>query len=475
MYIQNVKVVVVKRKVDFTMEDGKVVKAYEVFDNKGGHWVDKAGWRRELIKMYSKGTYDNYDNMYDTRLVMQPGETVSMDYYTQGQGEIIVKNKTLQFDIVDGELKQTVIAENPHTIHLSFKKKQFYLEKQDGKEYFSKQGIIRYFKLADKAICEDDKIHVLLSMMLAGSKARTVNNMYYNWFKEFNYNVWMQILAYANFDYNFLIRIIEFKRSYINTKGKNPLEILELTKQELKYFRLEGGDFSTYQSIKRGLDIKFYSDLKKEVKKYPGDNRLYECDAEYISKILGKGYDFKTLVRYLAFDIRRYQGICSFHEGCRLLHDTLRMIEDLGGTMMEKYPKSLKKIHDLTIMDYRIKEDEIIDKKVKEKCASDNYKGNMFEDENYKIITPNGSKDLMREGQEMHHCVASYVSDVANGLTKIYFLRRKEDEDNSFVTIEVKDSNVIQCKAKFNSKPCDSAMKFIKEWCKEKDLTFIGY
>lgn len=473
MNIYNVEAVVIKKAIDYTKEDGTTIKAYEYFDSKGGHWISTSTWRRELIKSYSEGVGEGY-NYWDSRyLTVAPGERVEIDYYSSGLGEIKIKNRVYQFDIEDDKFKQTVIGEKPHTIHLSFKEKKFFLRTLEGKEYVSRQGISRKGGLSTHIFCESDKISRLLDAMRVESNARSIIGMFFNWFKDFDRNVWMQILAYADFDHNTLNGLIRYSDVYINRKGKNPSEILGISKQEIKYLKEEGGGISTYRDIRAGLDVKLLLDIRKEIDNYPGAEYIYHSDVDRFSKILNKGYDFKTLVRYLSYDIRRQQGICSFHEGCSLLYDTLRMIEDMNGAMREKYPKSLKKIHDLTNMDYNIMEDKIVNEKIIKSCKSEDYTKNVFEDKNFKIITPKNSDDLVREGKEMHHCVASYVKDVAYGLTKIYFLRDKEDEGNSFVTIEVKDDKVIQCKAKYNNYPTVPAMDFIKKWCKEKDLKFI--
>ena len=473
MNINYIKAIIIKKPITWTKEDGTLTSALEYFDSKGGHWITSSNWRRELIKMYSEGVYGKYNSWSDEYLTVSPGQKAEIDYYSLGMGEIKVKNRVYQFDIEDDKFKQTLIGESPHTIHLSFKEKKFFLRTAKGKDYVSRQGISKYAKFSNNAICDDNKICVLLDAMRVDSNARSITGMFFNWFKDFDRNVWMQILAYANIDYGMLNPLVRYHATYINKNGKTPTEILGITKQEMKYLKKQGGGFNTFRDIRSGLNVKLLFEVEEEMKNYPGAEHLYNSDIGRISDLLDAGYDFKTLIRYLSYDLRRQQGICSAHEGCRLLYDTLRMVKDMKGAMREKYPKSLKKIHDLTLMDYNIMEDEIVNGKVIENCKSEEYTKNIYEDKDFKIITPKNSDDLVREGKEMHHCVASYVKDVAYGLTKIYFLRDKEDEGNSFVTIEVKDDKVIQCRAKYNNYPTVPAMDFIKKWCKEKDLKFI--
>lgn len=94
-----------------------------------------------------------------------------------------------------------------------------------------------------------------------------------------------------------------------------------------------------------------------------------------------------------------------------------------------------------------------------------NYKGEM-----YHIVVPETLKEIINEGMAMGHCVGGYVNDVAKGLTSILLLRTAENE--RVATIELRDKNIFQVKAKGNFYPGDEAINFVKEFCEAKKLTY---
>lgn len=60
-----------------------------------------------------------------------------------------------------------------------------------------------------------------------------------------------------------------------------------------------------------------------------------------------------------------------------------------------------------------------------------------FESGDYQIVIPEEPKDLIREGNEMFHCVGQYIDKVANGKTLIVFVRKKANPNKCYITCEV--------------------------------------
>ena len=91
--------------------------------------------------------------------------------------------------------------------------------------------------------------------------------------------------------------------------------------------------------------------------------------------------------------------------------------------------------------------------------------------DDFVILAPESPDDLVKEGNQLSHCVASYVKDVINGRCKIYFLRNKgEDIDKPLVTIEIRGMNIRQAKGKSNRPVTPEQKEFITKWAREKDL-----
>lgn len=87
-----------------------------------------------------------------------------------------------------------------------------------------------------------------------------------------------------------------------------------------------------------------------------------------------------------------------------------------------------------------------------------------FEKYGLMIVYPEKPEDIVREGNELHHCVGNYVSKVAEKQCIILFLRRTEDPQTPFVTIEVRDGEVVQVRGKNNSEPPKEVERFMRLW-----------
>lgn len=70
------------------------------------------------------------------------------------------------------------------------------------------------------------------------------------------------------------------------------------------------------------------------------------------------------------------------------------------------------------------------------------YKDNLtFNYGNYTVVLPKNIQDLVTEGNEMHHCVASYRDKVADGETLIVFVRHKDTPDKCYITAQINPKN----------------------------------
>lgn len=96
-----------------------------------------------------------------------------------------------------------------------------------------------------------------------------------------------------------------------------------------------------------------------------------------------------------------------------------------------------------------------------------------YADDNFSIIVPEEMNKITKEGVYLHHCVGGYVNRVAKGRTNILFLRKNDDIDIPFFTIEVSNSNeIIQIHGLYNrwlgNEP--EAVKFVINWIREKGI-----
>lgn len=96
-----------------------------------------------------------------------------------------------------------------------------------------------------------------------------------------------------------------------------------------------------------------------------------------------------------------------------------------------------------------------------------------YVDDNFSIVIPEEMNKITKEGVYLHHCVGGYISRVAEGRTNILFLRKNENIDIPFFTIEVNNHNeIIQIHGLYNrwlgNEP--DAVKFVINWIHEKGI-----
>ena len=59
--------------------------------------------------------------------------------------------------------------------------------------------------------------------------------------------------------------------------------------------------------------------------------------------------------------------------------------------------------------------------------------------------------ELTAEGKALHHCVGGYIRRMAEGETAIFFLRKANEPDKPFYTLELQKKRVIQCRTEHNA------------------------
>lgn len=101
-----------------------------------------------------------------------------------------------------------------------------------------------------------------------------------------------------------------------------------------------------------------------------------------------------------------------------------------------------------------------------------------FENETFSVISPVTPQDLAKEGMALHHCVKSYISRVCNGSTNIMFIRKKEEIDKPFFTVEISNSGAIEQIHGFsncNVEKESDLENFVKSWVKEKKVKLTNF
>lgn len=128
------------------------------------------------------------------------------------------------------------------------------------------------------------------------------------------------------------------------------------------------------------------------------------------------------------------------------------------------WPEDLKRAHDdasirLTVEQNRKRDEEI--RKRAEQCGWMEWEmGDIF------IRHVRGTAELVAESAELHHCVKSYANRVEKGETHIFFIRKREEPERPWYTLEWCQGRLVQCRTLRNESYERNAKvrRFVKEW-----------
>lgn len=167
-------------------------------------------------------------------------------------------------------------------------------------------------------------------------------------------------------------------------------------------------------------------------------------------------YTFKKFTNYVIDECinQGYKNI-----GCFIsdLEDYLEMCNECN-IKPSLYTSYLKQTHDIASRNYSI----ILEEK-QEEILAERYKD--FKDikvDNYTVVVPRKSQDIKDEGNNLNHCVASYIKRIIDGQCLIFFLRKNKEE--SLITFEYRGGRVVQIRGAHNRQATASEKNAIEKW-----------
>lgn len=296
-------------------------------------------------------------------------------------------------------------------------------------------------------------------------------------------NQYLQVLANAG-----IPEVGRFRPSWrkeedvVHKEETKPNKILGLPKYMMPYIRQDVSitikSLGALQNATKRVDAGKFKEIMSVVKDESTMLELIKCLDNVIQIHLDYEYtNLQKLVLYLFREVRLTQGIKSPSNATTYLRDYIRMSRTMG-LEWEKYPRSLKKEHDVVMMNYNMmSENADTKKKFDLSLSKPSYQMLAFEDkkEDFSIILPKEAKELIKEGNELSHCVSSYVEDIMNDKCKIFFLRNKEEIEKPLVTIEVRGFNIRQARGFGNRAVSEEQKEFIKKWAEKKTLVEAYY
>ena len=132
--------------------------------------------------------------------------------------------------------------------------------------------------------------------------------------------------------------------------------------------------------------------------------------------------------------------------------DYLHMLEELNTPFTDDvlFPENLQLAHDnatntLNLLERELEEQQYQERKKQLKALETEIDDLLF-------LAPHSLQEIVEEGQVLHHCVGSqhYLEQYTKGKTTIVFIRRKEEPDKPYFTLEYREKRVIQVQGKYN-------------------------
>lgn len=193
---------------------------------------------------------------------------------------------------------------------------------------------------------------------------------------------------------------------------------------------------------------------------------LRNTEIKVFKQILAMKYKDKPL--YTFDKLVSYIGRCDMYQAisprdCILILKDYLYMSISSDTEPDINSNSLKREHDIAVRNYKLVVDEIVEKKFIAKAVT--LKKYEYENNNFKVIIPETPQDLINEGKNNRNCVGSYVNSFAEGRSKIFFIRKKANSADSYVTLEMRGDTVTQAYLSSNRTITDdSTLKFIENW-----------
>ncbi len=277
------------------------------------------------------------------------------------------------------------------------------------------------------------------------------------------------------------------QNEYIKVLAGKPEDMLGIRKERIKQLILHKGEpkmLKIMQMEKASGDcwseeeIRDIYDLGIERK-----DLLRALEFMSVRKFLNRveKYTGKTIAESWGSELERMKGLAILY--IDYLHMKRRAGYDMNN-MIHQFPRDIREAHK-AIVDETVKKEE--DKRfeyvesnypnIKKKYRTF-YKKYHYEDEAYLIRPARSASEIVLEGRTLHHCVGgdSYLKYHNNGEHIILMLRKKENLDMPYITVEIRDKRINQWYGEYDKKPDKDIMeKWIESYVTRLVLGNFSY
>ena len=148
--------------------------------------------------------------------------------------------------------------------------------------------------------------------------------------------------------------------------------------------------------------------------------------------------------------------------------DYLHMLEELDTPLNDDtvlYPENLQVAHDNAVNTLNLLKSEIEEKEYEERKKQ--IKVFEAEIDDLLFLAPHSLQEIVQEGSILHHCVGSqrYLEQHKQGATTIVFIRKKEEPNLPYFTLEYRNQQVTQIQGKCNRQEVPEKIKqAVRQW-----------
>ena len=170
------------------------------------------------------------------------------------------------------------------------------------------------------------------------------------------------------------------------------------------------------------------------------------------------GYTAKSLLMYLDH-LKTFEALEGMDYLLREIEDYARMMKEIS-PKFDKYPRHFLTTHKIASRNYNRLKHKFDEEKFKNRI-NPNMEHTFGE---YCFIYPKCIQEIKDESVQMSNCVSSYVQKVIDGNCDILFLRYKDSQDKSLVTIEVRNNKIVQALQKYNHPLTKEQQEVVDKW-----------
>ena len=238
---------------------------------------------------------------------------------------------------------------------------------------------------------------------------------------------------------------IRWERKKLRDCFKFPLRILKLMPpeewslndiQRANYLWKNYGERITDAEMRMALQSRTDVQNLTGAMPYAGIGKILKYIQKQTEKRKGEERDTTYTLEGI---IRAYRD---YLQECEQLHFDLHDREIL-------FPKDLVAAHDRTMEQVEFEKNKADQEKFQK--AVEKLEKFAWSEGEFFIRPAREQMELTAEGKDLHHCVGGYIRDMAEGETAIFFLRKANEPDKPFYTLELQKKRVIQCRTEHNA------------------------